>query len=92
MLNVSQVQLQLVIRRCVIPAVHLRVAGESCLHAGTERKFRHFPEILPDDLGPLRPRADERHLSAENIDELRQLINPALADKTAHRRDARILL
>ncbi len=40
----------------------------------------------------LRPGADEAHLSDKDVGELGQLVNLRLAQKLAHREDARIVL
>src|SRR5580704_9061687 len=39
-----------------------------------------------------RPWADKAHVAAEDVDELRQLVDAGLAHRRAKRRDARVLL
>ena len=45
-----------------------------------------------DEIWPLRPQADETHLAAEHIPQLRQFIEPALAKKRANVCDAIVVL
>src|SRR6202012_590233 len=44
------------------------------------------------DAWPFRPRADERHVAPQDIDQLRNLVEPGLAQEAADRGDAWIVL
>ena len=57
------------------PALDLRPAG----HAQADGQSRVEARILV--CGKQRPRADERHLADEDVEELRQLVQPAAAEK-----------
>ena len=48
-------------------------------------------EVL-QQLGPLGARADQAHLAAQHVPELRQLVEPRLAQEPADPRDARVVL
>ena len=43
---------------------------------------------LLHELRPLRPRADEAHVAAQHVEDLRQLVDAHLADEAADARDA----
>ncbi len=48
------------------------------------------PELL-EDRGLLRPRPDDVHVADEHVEELRQLIQPVLAENAADRRDTTVV-
>ena len=62
-LNIKQIQLQLVIRRCIVLSVYLRISRKPGLHSGTVCELRHFFYIFADDLRPLRSGTDKGHLA-----------------------------
>ena len=47
---------------------------------------------LLDEVGPLGTRADDRHVAAQHVPELRQLVEVAAAQPAADRRAARVVL
>ena len=65
----------LVERRLPAQAVHLCPPGDSRLHpVAVAIADDAFAEQL-DELGPLGARSDEAHLAAQDVDELRKLVN-----------------
>src|SRR5208337_4394746 len=72
--------------------IDLSPAGDSRLDAVALAVVRDlFFEFL-DELGPLRPRADDGHLAPDDINELRQLIQSEPAEPSSDGSDARIIL
>ena len=46
--------------------------------------------VVPDDLGHLGPRADDAHVAAKHVPELRDLVEPGLAKDASDARDAQV--
>lgn len=62
-------------------------------HAGTATQDLRECLWPPLDIfQPGRARADETHIAAQNVEKLRQLIDPAAAQKTPDRRDPPLLV
>src|SRR5215475_134289 len=66
-LDVVEVVLNpLVERRVAAPAVHLRPAGHAGFHLVAQHVLRNAVLELLDEMRPLRPRTDNRHVSAKD--------------------------
>src|SRR6516164_5120340 len=61
-------------RRVAPPAVDLRPARDTRLDLVTEHIAGHPAPELFDEARPLGPGADETHLAAQHVHELRQLV------------------
>ena len=61
-------------------------AGQAGAHA---QRLRVAAGVALDDLPRLRPRPDQRHLAAQHVHELRQLVQRRRAQHPADRRDPR---
>ena len=72
--------------------VDLRPAGDAGLHAMPLAVIGNLLGKSLHEFGPLRPRADQRHLSAQHIEKLGELIEPQPAKKFSHGRCSRIVL
>ena len=79
--NVIQVTRNLVGRRSVIPWTDLRPTSDTGPHCVTVVIMRDRLSQLGDDLWPSGSRANEAHIPAQNIDHLREFIQPNCADK-----------
>ena len=74
--------------RDVVAAEHLPEAG----HPGLQVEAAAGPAVdVVVLLGDQRPRADQAHLAAEDVDQLRQLVERAAAQEPADPGDARIV-
>src|SRR5882672_10260863 len=92
-LDVVQVVLDpLFNRRVPAPAVDLRPARDAGLHLVAQHVLRDLVLELGDEVRPLRTRTDNRHLAAQHVPELRQLVEVRLAQQLADRRAPRVLL
>src|SRR5688572_5856347 len=74
-LDVIQVVFDALLERGVAaPAVDLRPAGDAGLDLVAQHVLRDAVLELLDEVGALRPRADDRHVAADDVPELRQLV------------------
>src|SRR5207237_161190 len=90
-LDVVEVVLELlqhVLRRRAVLAAHLRVTGDAGLHVEALLEERHLLIELLDEDGPLGARADHAHVAAEDVPELRELVETRLPDEAADLRHA----
>ena len=78
----------LVERRPAAPG-HLPQPGDARL--GVEHAPAVPRLVLLDLVGERRPRSDERHLAAQDVPELRQLVEARLAQEPPDRRDPRVV-
>src|SRR5688572_9120614 len=91
-LDVVQVVLDTLFERGVAaPAVHLRPAGDTRLHLVAQHVLRDAVLELLHEEGAFRPRADDRHLTFEDVPELWQLVEVEAAQPAADRRRARVV-
>ncbi len=90
--DVDHIELQLVQCGRVVLAVYLRHAGKACLDLGPEGEFRDVCRVLLHVLDALGPRTYDGHLAADDVHELRQLIDAAGPNDAADSRDAVVLL
>src|SRR5262249_36600085 len=89
-LDVEEIQLQLsfgVFHACAIAIFDLRPTRESRTHSmalSEERQagFQHFAEV-----GLFRARTNQAHFSMQNVEELRQLVQPVTANDCADASD-----
>ena len=72
-----------------VAAVHLRPAGDAGADVQAPPLALVIARRLLDEVGA---RADEAHLPAEDVDELRQLVQPRAAEPAARARDPRVAL
>ena len=90
MLKIVEIMFKLnpaVLNRSAILIINLRPAGQA--------RTRMMPEIIvwdsfheiADDFGSLRSRSNKAHMATENVDELRQLVDPETAEQAANPRD-----
>src|SRR5436305_11460658 len=61
-------------RRVAAPAVDLRPSSDAGLDLVAQHVLRDAVLELLDEERPLRTRADDRHVAAEDVPELRQLV------------------
>src|SRR5439155_14790459 len=93
-LDVEKIVLEFLDRLFQIAAIgvaYLRPAGEPGLDAVPDRVERDLLGKRADKRGPLGSRTDEAHLPAQDIDQLRQLVNARMAHESPHRGNARIV-
>ena len=64
----------------------LRGARDSRRHLPAQIEGRRLPADTPDVGGGQRPRAHQRHVAAQDVDQLRQLVD---AEVPQHRADRR---
>src|SRR6185369_10630761 len=74
-----------------IRITYLRPTGESGLNHETFLIVRHFLCELRDHLGTLGAWADERHVAAQDMPELRDFIDAIPAEEAADKRDPRVI-
>ena len=79
-------------RRVAAPAVDLRPAGQARAHLVAQHVLRDPLLELVDEERPLGPRADERHVAAQHVPELRQLVDVGAPQQAADRRAARVVV
>ena len=72
-----------------VPAVHLRPAGDAGEHRQAPPLERCVALQLVRETGP---GADQAHLAAHDVDQLRRLVEAEAAKETSHTGDARIVL
>ena len=83
-LDVVQVELDALFeRRVAAPAVHLRPAGDAGLDLVPQHVLRDAVLELFDEERPLGPRADDGHVAAQHVPELRQLVEVEPAQPAA---------
>src|ERR1022692_1038698 len=87
MLHVEDVELDPLVPRERRAAVHLCPAGDPRLHLETARLVRSVPLHLVAERGP---GADHAHLAADDVPELRQLVERQLSQDAADPGDARV--
>src|SRR5215475_12451709 len=75
----------LIERRVAAPAVHLRPAGQAGLHLVAEHVLRNAMLELLDEMRPFGPRTDDGHVAAQDVPELRQLVQVRAAQEAAKR-------
>src|SRR2546423_8729170 len=91
--NVIEIVLQLldsVFVALAIRIVDLRPAGDPRLHQMPEMIEWDFLLVALRAFDPFRAWSDQAHVAAQNVPELRQLIEPALAQPPPHSRNPRI--
>src|SRR5688500_9096375 len=92
-LDVVEVVLDALLDRGVAaPAIDLRPAGQPGLDLVAQHVLRHALLELLDEERALGPRADQRHVAAEDVPELRDLAQVGAAQELADRRAARVVL
>src|SRR5262245_47403491 len=92
-LDVVQVVLDALLdRRVAAPAVDLRPAGDAGLHLVAQHVLRNLVLELLDKEWALGAWPDDRHVAAENIPELRQLVDVKAAEPAAEWRRTRIVV
>src|SRR5260370_403516 len=85
-LDVVEVVLDALLERCVAaPAVHLRPPCDACLDLVAEHVLRNAAVELLAEIRTLGPRTDDRHVAAQHVPELRQLVDAEAAPPTADR-------
>src|ERR687886_482476 len=84
-LDVPEVELDSLVPRQLRAAVHLRPAGEAGLDVEAAALARRVLLHLVAERGP---RADQAHVAADDVPELRQLVQREAAKKAAGARDA----
>src|SRR3954471_6244333 len=92
-LDVLEVELDLaldVLKAGIIGLVDLRPARDARLHPLTLRIQRNLFPKLREDRRTLRARADNVHVAAEDVPQLRELVETRLAKELADRGGARI--
>src|SRR5438270_1296600 len=91
MLDVEKVVLQSLERNldaCAVRVADLRPAGQAGPHAVAQSVERNGRAQLADEFRPLRPGTDEAHYTAQDIPELRQLVEPRPPEDAADTRHA----
>src|SRR5581483_5283717 len=79
-------------RRVAPPSVDLRPSGQTRLHLVAQHVLRNPMLELLDKVRALGPRPHDRHVAAEDVPELRQLVEIRSPEKTAERRDPWVVL
>ena len=78
-------------RRVAAQAVDLSVAGHAGFHLVPQHIAGNPLLKLVDELRPLRPWADQRHLPGQDVEQLRQLVEAGAAEKPAEPRAALVV-
>src|SRR5688572_29268911 len=87
--DVAQIHANHFVKRSTAAAMHLPDAGDAGL---TFEDSPSVPQgVVLEFISDGRPWSDKRHLAAQDVDELRQLIEAALAEEVSERRNARII-
>ena len=73
-------------------AVHLRPTGDAGLHLMLHHVERDLFAELLNKVRKLRPRADQAHVTAEDVDQLRQLVKTCLTDERTEFRATAVTL
>src|SRR5262245_4736187 len=90
-LDVVQVVLELLaglLERCAIVVPHLRPPGDPGSDDVPEHVERDSLLKLADEDRAFRARPDQAHVTAQDVDELRELVEPRLAQEASQARDA----
>ncbi len=74
------------------PAVHLRPPRDAGPHLVPQHVLRVALLELLDEVRPLGPRADQRHVALEHVPDLRQLVEVEAAQQPPDRRAPRVVL
>lgn len=90
--DVHQVEFQFFIGIRVVLSVDLGIAGEAGFDLEAELKIREELIVLLRDLRPFRSRPHHAHVALQDVPELGQFVQAALADEAADRRDAVVLV
>ena len=93
-LHVVEIVLQLparVLHGRPVGVIDLRPSGNAGLHHVALLVVGNRAGQFRDDLGPLGARADERHITHQDVEELRNLIDAIFADEAARGGDAGII-
>ena len=87
-LDVGDIQRDIAVERGILARLHLPQAGDArqSLEAAQVAQL-----VLPHFAGQRRTRTDDAHVAAQNIEELRQLIQRILAQESAQPGDARVV-
>src|SRR5437764_12708075 len=91
MLDVVEVVAQLfhgVLARGAVAVLHLRPPGEARLDGVALLVERNLLRQLLDEERAFRTRPDEAHVAADDVPQLRQLVEAGLADEAADAGDA----
>ena len=91
-MDIHQIQFQFVIGSRVVFPINLGITGKTAFYFHAVGEFRNFLRIQPDMLDPLRPGTYQTHFSFQDIEKLRQLVDPNLPYQGSHRRNPRIPL
>ena len=83
--QVADVQVQLLSRRRVVPPAYLRQARDAGLDCGTQDELRMLSFDGPREFRTLGARSHDTHLPAQDVDELRHLVQSRLAEEASHR-------
>src|SRR4029079_10407627 len=86
MFHVVQVVAELferILERRPVAVLHLRPAGQSWLDRLALFIERNLLGELVDEKRPFRPRPDETHIAAQDVPQLRKLVETCLTDETA---------
>src|SRR2546430_15989669 len=92
-LDVEQVVLELarhVLGRARVAALDLRPTGQPWLDEQPRPEMRNRGFQVALELGPLRPRSDEAHIAAHDVQELRKLIQARRPQEASYTSDARV--
>ena len=92
-LDVVEVVVELLLRVLeggAVRKIDLRPAGYAWFYDMTAVVIGDLRRKLADELGPLRPRADEAHLALEDVPELGQFVHAEAAQEASEQRDPRI--
>src|SRR5665647_2173701 len=92
MIHVDEVVLELALGRGRVAAADLRQAGHSRLHVEALAVPRRLGDVPLDEVEAFGARADEAHLTIDDVDELRDLVDAEPAKEAAHGCDARVVL
>lgn len=90
--DIHQIHQELVVRRRIILAIDLGIAGESALGLEAEVPLGEFFFVLGGNLGALGAGAYDGHVAFQYVQELREFIEADSADEAADGGDAGIVL
>ena len=90
--DIHQIHQELVVRRRIILAIDLGIAGESALGLEAEVPLGEFFFVLGGNLGALGAGSYDGHVAFQDVQELRKFIEADSADETADGGDAGIVL
>src|SRR5450759_3364712 len=92
MIQVNQVVLELALRRGGVAATDLSEARHARLHAVALAVPRYLLQVPFHEERALRARPHEAHLAAQDVDQLRELVDAVLPHEAAQRRDPRVVV